>query len=102
MNNDNDINSTEPNILDIDDINANGDIMFQKQEGTIRISSCNPNGINTSNLQSQLQQSMDLDIHLQCYSKVNTNNDYNNNTQEQNPPFFKDFLSRRVYVFYHV
>ena len=58
----------------IDEISPiGGDMTFQKQDGSIRISGCNPNGINTSNLKSQLQQSMDLDIDIQCYSEVNAN-----------------------------
>ena len=70
---DDDFNPKDTHIPDIDDINSIGNMLFQKQEGTIRISGCAPNGINTSNLKSQLQQSMDLDIDLQCYSEVNTN-----------------------------
>ena len=46
---------------------------LEKPESFIRISGCNPNGINTNNLKSQLQQSMDLNIDIQCYSEVNAN-----------------------------
>ena len=44
-----------------------------KLPNMICISGCNPNGIKSSNLQSQLQHSIDLDIDIQCYSKVNAN-----------------------------
>ena len=58
----------------IDEISPiGGDMSYQKQEGSIHISRCNPNGINNSNLKSQLQQSMDLDIDIQCYPEVNAN-----------------------------
>merc|ERR1711884_74382 len=50
-----------------------GSMDMPKFPNTIRISGCNPNGINTSNLHSQLQHSLDLDIDIQCYSEVNAN-----------------------------
>ena len=42
-----------------------------KEEDTIRISGFNPNGIRTDQLKSQLQYSLDLEIDIQCYFKVN-------------------------------
>ena len=50
-----------------------GNLVTEKQEGHIRISGCNPNGIKAQNLQSHLQHSKDLDIDIQGYSEVNTN-----------------------------
>ena len=50
-----------------------GNLVTEKQEGHIRISGCNPNGIKAHNLQSHLQHSKDLDIDIQGYSEVNTN-----------------------------
>ena len=50
-----------------------GNVVTEKQEGHIRISGCNPNGIRAGNLQSHLQHSKDLDIDIQGYSEVNTN-----------------------------
>ena len=50
-----------------------GSMDMPKFPNTIRISGCNPNGINTSNVHSQLQHSLDLDIDIQCYSEVNAN-----------------------------
>ena len=50
-----------------------GSMHMPKFPNTIRISGCNPNGINTSNVHSQLQHSLDLDIDIQCYSEVNAN-----------------------------
>ena len=44
-----------------------------KLDGTIRISGCNPNGINVKNIENQLQNSVDLEIDIQCYSEVNAN-----------------------------
>ena len=37
----------------------------------IHVSWYNQNGIKSSNLQSQLQHSLDLNVDIQCYSKVN-------------------------------
>lgn len=50
-----------------------GSMDMPKFPNMIRISGCNPNGINTSNVHSQLQHSLDLDIDIQCYSEVNAN-----------------------------
>ena len=44
-----------------------------KIDNMIRLSGCNPNGITSQNIRSQLQHSMDLDIDIQCYSEVNAN-----------------------------
>lgn len=44
-----------------------------KLPNMIRISGCNTNGIKSSNLQSQLQHSLDLDIDIQSHIKVNAN-----------------------------
>jgi exonuclease III len=41
-----------------------------KMEGNIRISTWNPNGINTNQVHSILQQSLDLSIDIQGYSEV--------------------------------
>ena len=41
-----------------------GSMDMPKFPNTIRISGCNPNGINTSNVHSQLQHSLDLDIKI--------------------------------------
>jgi hypothetical protein len=38
----------------------------------IRISGCNPNGIKANQLKSHIQNAMDLQADIQCYSEVNT------------------------------
>ena len=43
-----------------------------KLPNMIHISGCSSNVTNLSNLQSWLQHSLNLDIDIQCYSKVNT------------------------------
>jgi hypothetical protein len=43
-----------------------------KLPGMIRISGCNPNGIKAGQLKSHLQNAMDLNVDIQCYSEVNT------------------------------
>lgn len=48
-----------------------GSMEIMKEEDTIRISECNPNGIRSNQLKSQLQHSLDLDIDIQCFSEVN-------------------------------
>ena len=50
-----------------------GSMESPKLPNMICISRCNPNGIKSSNLQRQLQHSLDLDIDIQCYPKVNAN-----------------------------
>jgi hypothetical protein len=42
-----------------------------KMEGNIRISTWNPNGIKSNQVQSTLQQSLDLSIDIHGYSEVN-------------------------------
>ena len=44
-----------------------------KPENAVRISGCNPNGINIQNTNSQLQHSMRMEIDIQCYPKINLN-----------------------------
>ena len=62
------------NVIDDDEALPIGGTMEQpKLPGMIRISGFNPNGIKTSQLESQLQHSKDLDIDIQCYSEVNAN-----------------------------
>jgi hypothetical protein len=48
-----------------------GSMENDKMEGNIRISTWNPNGINTNQVHSILQQSLDLSIDIQGYSEVN-------------------------------
>jgi hypothetical protein len=48
-----------------------GSMENDKMEGNIRISTWNPNGINANQIQSILQQSLDLSIDIQGYSEVN-------------------------------
>ena len=48
-----------------------GSMEIMKEVDTIRISGCNPNGIRSDQLKSQLQHSLDLDIDIQCFSEVN-------------------------------
>jgi hypothetical protein len=48
-----------------------GSMENDKMEGNIRISTWNPNGINANQVQSILQQSLDLSIDIQGYSEVN-------------------------------
>jgi hypothetical protein len=43
-----------------------------KIPGMIRISVCNPNGIKSNQLRNHIQNAMDLDVDIQCYSEVNT------------------------------
>jgi hypothetical protein len=50
-----------------------GSMENDKIEGNIRISTWNPNGINSNQVQSILQQSLDLSINIQGYSEVNRN-----------------------------
>ena len=45
-----------------------GSMELPKLLNMICISGCNPNDINSSNLHSQLQHSLDLDIDIHCYS----------------------------------
>ena len=62
--------------IDLDDTDAipiGGRIEKMKPENAIRISGCNPNGINIKNSKSQLQHSIDMEIDIQCYSEVNLN-----------------------------
>jgi hypothetical protein len=47
-----------------------GSMENNKIEGNNRISTWNPNGINTNQVHSILQQSLDLSIDIQGYSKV--------------------------------
>jgi hypothetical protein len=48
-----------------------GSMENDKMEGNIRISTWNPNGKNTNQVHSILQQSLDLSIDIQGYSEVN-------------------------------
>ena len=50
-----------------------GSMDMPKFPNTIHIFGCNLNGIKTSNLHSQLQHSLDLDVDIQCYFEVNAN-----------------------------
>jgi hypothetical protein len=62
-------------LIDLDEIEAEsigGRIDIPKLPGMIRISGCNPNGIQAEQLKSHLQHSLDLGIDIQCYSEVNT------------------------------
>ena len=62
--------------IDVDDTDAipiGGRMEKLKPENAIRISGCNPNGINIKNSKSQLQHSMDMEVDIQCYSEVNLN-----------------------------
>ena len=60
--------------LDVNDrFKIDGSIIEPKREGIIRISGCNPNEIETTDLKNNLQHSMDLEIDIQCYSEVNAN-----------------------------
>ena len=62
--------------IEFDDTDATpigGKMKNIKLDNMIRISGCNPNGINSQNIRSQLQHSMDLDIDVQCYSETNVN-----------------------------
>ena len=76
--------------LDEDESMAMGGSMGQdKFEGNVRISTWNPNGINLNQVQSTLQQSLDLSIDVQGYSEVNT--DFLKQNQHQG---FKDATSK--------
>ena len=57
-----------------------GDINVPKEDGMIRISTYNPNGIKKGQLKLQLQAAIDLQVDIQCYSEVNcdTNKGYIN------------------------
>jgi hypothetical protein len=58
--------------LDDEESEPIGGLMDEpKLPGMIRISGCNPNGIKAHQLKSHLQNSMDLQVDIQCYSEVN-------------------------------
>ena len=62
-------------LNDLDETEAEsigGKMDIPKSPGMIRISGCNPNGIQAEQLKSHLQHSLDLGIDIQCYSEVNT------------------------------
>ena len=48
-----------------------GGTISEKPEETIRISSINPCGIRLDEITDQLQHALDLNIDIQCYSKIN-------------------------------
>jgi hypothetical protein len=57
------------NAIDEDEaLPIRGTMDQPKLPSMIQISGFNPNGIKTSQLESQLQHSKDLDIGIQCYS----------------------------------